>query len=76
MKKITIIIPIFNESESIFELIEEINNEFKSTKPQILVVDDGSTDDFKKKIKTIKKKIFLLFRTKIISGNVKPCILE
>ncbi len=71
MKKITIIIPIFNESESIFELIEEINTEFKSTKPQILVVDDGSTDDFKKKIKTIKKKKFSIISHKNNLGKCK-----
>ena len=48
MKKFTIIIPIFNESESIFKLIREIKLEFKNSIPEIIIVDDGSTDDFSK----------------------------
>ena len=48
MNKFTIIIPIFNETESIFKLIEEIFYEFKKTTPEIVIIDDGSTDDFQK----------------------------
>ena len=51
MAKFTIIIPIFNESESIFKLIDEIYEEFNHNIPEIIVVDDGSTDDFNKKKK-------------------------
>ena len=54
MKKLTIIIPIYNESESIFKLIEEIKMEFFHETPEVLIVDDGSTDDFSKKISHIK----------------------
>ena len=45
-KKFTIVIPIFNEVESIFELVEEINTVFKNNEFQILIVNDGSTDSF------------------------------
>ena len=44
--KFTIIIPIFNEVESIFSLIDELTNEFIIEKPEIIIVNDGSTDEF------------------------------
>ncbi len=71
MKKFTIIIPIFNESESIFKLIEEINNEFIKSRPQILIVDDGSTDEFKKKIKEFNGKNILVTYHKKNLGKCK-----
>ena len=56
MNNFTIIIPIFNESECIFVLIEEILNEYKGKKPEILIINDGSNDDFDKNKKILKKK--------------------
>ena len=49
MKNFAIIIPIFNEIDSIFNLLHEIKKEFKGQLPEIIIVDDGSTDDFSKK---------------------------
>ena len=54
-KKFTIIIPIYNEIDAIFPLLNEINEEFKSEMPEIIIVDDGSTDNFLKKFEIIKK---------------------
>ena len=54
-KKFTIIIPIYNEIDAIFPLLDELTEEFKSEIPEIIVVDDGSTDNFLKKFKKIKK---------------------
>ena len=48
MRNFTIIIPIYNEIDSIFNLVDEILAEFKSSLPEIIIVDDGSTDNFKK----------------------------
>ena len=62
MKKFTIIIPIFNESESIFKLIREIKLEFKNSIPEIIIVDDGSTDDFSKRKNEIVQKNIRIFR--------------
>ena len=45
-KKFTIVIPIFNEVESIFELVEEIFSVFKNYQFELLIVNDGSTDTF------------------------------
>ena len=49
MKTFSIIIPIYNESESIFDLIKEIHSEFKNKTPELIIVDDGSNDFYRKK---------------------------
>lgn len=54
--KFTIIIPIFNEVEAIFPLIDEIMAEFIIEKPEIIIVNDGSTDEFNN---IFKKNVFL-----------------
>ena len=51
MIRFSIIIPIFNEYESIFKLLNEISEEFKKKLPEIIVVDDGSTDQFHQTIR-------------------------
>ena len=58
-KKFTIVIPIFNEVESIFELVEEIFSVFKNYQFELLIVNDGSTDTFinESKKKFLKKKV-------------------
>ena len=58
-KKFTIVIPIFNEVESIFELVEEIFSVFKNYQFELLIVNDGSTDTFinESKKKFLKKKL-------------------
>ena len=56
MKNFSIIIPIYNESESIFKLIKEIDIEFKHKSPEIIIVNDGSNDDFNNKIKFSRYK--------------------
>ncbi len=45
-QKFTIIIPIYNENESIFKLIKEINVKLRNENPEIIIIDDGSTDNF------------------------------
>ena len=46
MKKLSIIIPTFNEEKTIFQILKRIN-ETKSSfiNYEIIVVNDGSTDD-------------------------------
>ena len=55
MKNFTIIIPIFNEVDSIFNLLDEIKKEFHGELPELIIVDDGSTDKFGKKKTELKK---------------------
>ena len=47
MISLTIIIPVFNESKTIFKIINKILK--VKIKKQIIIVDDCSTDDTKKK---------------------------
>ena len=48
-KKLLVVMPIYNESESIKKTFSEWNSEFKQdkffSKIDLLLIDDGSTDD-------------------------------
>ena len=58
--KVTIIIPCWNESKCIQQVVSDIDNtiwrEFKLSDYQIVIVDDGSTDDLITSVKEISKK--------------------
>ena len=69
MNRFTIIIPIFNENESIFKLIDEIFYEFKKITPEIVIIDDGSTDDFQKNFKVKKFKKVKVYKHKFNLGK-------
>ena len=61
MKKIEVIVPLLNEFEVIEELLLEINNLFDDFKNDhvdlgLVLVDDGSDEEFKKLLKNYKKK--------------------
>ena len=45
MKKISIIIPLFNEESSLNELYAEIKNNVSEYDYEIIFIDDGSTDN-------------------------------
>ena len=53
--KMTVIVPVFNESESIERIVKTFKEYFKktTTKSKVLFVDDGSTDDSFRKIETV-----------------------
>ena len=61
MNNFSIIIPIFNESECIFMLVDVIQKEFGLQKPEIVIVDDGSNDDFRKKENLLTQKKINVF---------------
>ena len=65
MNNFTIIIPIYNESDSIFTLIDEIKKEFRGKLPEIIIVNDGSTDNFINEKKKIARSV-ILYLIKII----------
>ena len=44
---ISIVIPVFNESNTILKILQKIDK-IKSLKKEIIIVDDGSTDNTKK----------------------------
>ena len=70
MNNFTIIIPIYNELDSIFPLIKEIKKEFRGKLPEIIVVDDGSNDNF------ILEKKKLTSNIRVIShkNNLGKCM--
>ena len=60
MKKVTILIPAYNEEESLpylYERIEGIINELKNYEFEILFVNDGSKDKTLDLIKEYRKRI-------------------
>lgn len=62
--KVSIIIPVFNEANTIYKILKKINK-IKKIKKEIIVINDGSTDHTKK---IIEKKCKGLFN-KFISYN-------
>ena len=68
IKNFSIIIPIFNESENIVNLYIELNKVLSNYNNfEIIFVNDGSTDDSKKKLEILNKKNTQKF--KILNNN-------
>ena len=53
--KISIIIPVFNESKKIFKILKKIS-EVKKIKKEVIIINDGSTDNTKNILDDLKKK--------------------
>ena len=66
MSKLTfcIIIPVYNEEEIILNVISKALRFIKNTNSKILIINDGSKDDTKKKLDKIKNKKILVFHKK------------
>ena len=66
---ISVIIPIYNEEENIQKLIRQLVDVLKKLSPnyEIIAIDDGSTDNSLKVLKTLIKKISTL---RIISFKI------
>ena len=62
MQKLTVIIPVYNESKTILEIIDKVLK--VNINKQIIVVDDCSTDDSVNKILSISNKLTKLYYMK------------
>jgi len=59
-KKITILIPAFNEERTIGLILEKVLNQVRSWDKEIIVIDDGSTDGTLEKLQRFLGKIILI----------------
>ena len=60
MNKLSIIIPCYNEEKTILSVINEIDD-FKDCEKEIIVVDDGSSDNTKNILKDLNNKSIKVF---------------
>ena len=65
-KKIAVIIPAYNEAESLKELLKKMPEEVEGRKLGVVVIDDGSTDNTAQEV---EKAGFLVVRNKINRGQ-------
>ena len=57
VKKLSIVIPCYNEKDTIEKILEEVNEvDLGNTKKEIIIVDDGSKDGTREILKTLSKK--------------------
>lgn len=65
MKKLSIIIPVYNEERTIRELLTRVENaRVPGWLKEIIVVDDGSTDNTKTILKSWRNKARIIFKEK------------
>lgn len=64
MKKLSLVICVYNEEPNIIPLAEEIKNALKEIDFEAIYVDDGSTDNTVKEIKKINDPRFILVELK------------
>ncbi|RUM45998.1 MAG: glycosyltransferase [Hydrogenimonas sp.] len=64
MKKLSVVIPVMNEEDNIAPLFEAVRNALKDIDYELIMVDDGSSDDTVKRMKELADE-----RTKIIIFN-------
>mgnify|MGYP005994992097 CR=1 FL=1 len=60
MNKISIIIPCYNEEKTILSVINEIED-FMDCEKEIIIIDDGSSDNTKNLLKELKKEYIKVF---------------
>ncbi len=68
---LSVVIPCYNEEKTIITIIDEVEKALKNAKIdfEIIVTDDGSTDDSLKKLKRLKHKIKLITQSNMGKGK-------
>lgn len=65
MKTLSVIIPVFNEEKTITEILEKVSAVvLPGWRKQIIVVDDGSTDGTKQKLRTWEDRADVVYKKK------------
>jgi glycosyltransferase involved in cell wall biosynthesis len=67
MKKLSIIVPVYNEKKTILEIlkrVENVNLEDLGFEKEIIIVDDGSTDGTREILKKLTSKYKIIFHPK------------
>lgn len=65
MKKLSIIIPVYNEQTTVAELLTRVQNaRLPGWDKEVIVVDDGSTDKTKKILKAWEGKVHVIYKKK------------
>ena len=71
-KNVSIVIPIYNESKNISDLVEKIYHYTKNIKYEIIVVDDASTDNPQKILsKFLVNSNFIIYKNQKNLGQSK-----
>lgn len=73
-KKFIIVIPVYNEQEIIEKIIKEIQIKFKKLNYEILILNDGSTDNTLEKLNNFKKQKKITVINKKNEGHGKTLI--
>ena len=65
MKRVTVIIPVYNEKDTILQLLDKVEKAaFAGLKKEIIITDDFSTDGTRDILKTIQNKYTVLYHDK------------
>ena len=75
MNKISIIIPCYNEEKTILSVINEIED-FKDCEKEIIIIDDGSSDNTKNLLKELNKEYVKFFTMIETMGKARQYKLE
>ncbi|HJN62363.1 MAG TPA: glycosyltransferase family 2 protein [Candidatus Parcubacteria bacterium] len=63
--KLSIVIPIYNERETLLKIIEKVEEaDSLSLEKEIILVDDGSTDGTREILKNLEKKYLVIYHSK------------
>ncbi len=68
-KLLSVIIPVYNESSTISEVIEKVSNVTLSIEKEIIVVDDGSTDGTVEALELSRAKVTNTYLTPVNIGK-------
>lgn len=77
--KLSVVVPVYNEIDTVERIIEEIKNAEPDLKKEIIVVDDGSTDgtrEFLKNINDPQVKTFFHKKNKGKTAGIKTGLKE